>query len=157
MKRYVVMFIVIFVIFFFWKNKPVDLSKYTSQVKQVEIKGEIKKPGVYEVKRDATIKDIIEEAGGLLQTSDVSHLNLSYDIENNGVIVVRKVEEIKKISINSATIEELDSLSGIGPAIAKRIVEYRAEKPFATLEEIMNVKGIGLKMFERIKDSICVK
>lgn len=60
-------------------------------------------------------------------------------------------------NINSATPEELDKLPGIGPAIANRIVEYRQNKPFSNIEEIMNVKGIGEKKFAEIKDVITVR
>ena len=156
MKRYVILFLGLFILFFFWKNKPVDLSVYQSAYKKVEVKGEVEHPGVYEVKKDALIQDILEEAGGILRSGDVSHLNLTHNIENNGVIIVRTLEEPKKISINSATLEELDQLSGIGPSIANRIIEYRKNKPFSSLEELMEVKGIGEKLFEKIKEDICL-
>ena len=75
-------------------------------------------------------------------------------IENEGVIVVPKKTDKKKISINTASIEELDTLEGIGPAIAQRIIDYRDKKPFMTLEELKEVKGIGDKLFAKIKDNI---
>lgn len=66
--------------------------------------------------------------------------------------------ESKKININAATLEELDSLSGIGEATAKAIIEYREKNGgFKTIEEIMNVSGIKENKFNRIKDSICVE
>lgn len=156
MKRYVWLFLVLLVFGFFYKNKPVDLSKFRSEVKSVEVKGEVKRPGVYEVNQDAMVEEIIELAGGVLIGGDVSHLNLSHNIENNGVIVVRKQEQKRKISINAASLEELDQLNGIGKSIAQRIIDYRCVKPFASLEELMEVKGIGEKLFEKIKDQICL-
>ena len=61
------------------------------------------------------------------------------------------------ININTASSEELEKLSGVGKAMAKRIVEYRdTHGGFANKEEIMNVKGIGKKVFETIKNNICV-
>lgn len=63
-----------------------------------------------------------------------------------------------KVNINTATVEELDEkLTGVGPAIAKRIVDYRnSVGKFNSIEEIMNVSGIGEKTFEKFKDLICV-
>lgn len=61
------------------------------------------------------------------------------------------------VSINASTIEELDQLSGIGPAIAQRIIDYRLEFGlFQRLEDLMNVKGIKEKLFEKVKDLICL-
>ena len=63
----------------------------------------------------------------------------------------------KKININTATEEELESLKGIGPATAKNIISYREEYGgFSSIEEIKNVKRIGDKIFEKIKGDICV-
>jgi competence ComEA-like helix-hairpin-helix protein len=67
-------------------------------------------------------------------------------------------EEDAKININTATVEELSSLEGIGLNKANAIIAYRSENgPFAMIEDIKNVKGIGEKMFERIKDRITVE
>lgn len=65
---------------------------------------------------------------------------------------------LNKININTATVEELsENLSGIGESIAKRIVEYREHNgEFTNIEDLKNVSGIGDKMFENIKDLICV-
>ncbi|GEM_PF-5816304 len=69
-----------------------------------------------------------------------------------------KVEEVKKIDINNADIEELKILHGVGPVIAKRIIEYRKiHGRFNTIEEIMKVKGIGKKKFKEMKNMITVK
>ena len=66
-------------------------------------------------------------------------------------------EVIISVNINTAPKEELMLLDNIGTSKAEAIIEYREAKPFARIEDIMNVKGIGLKMFERIKDNICVE
>nr|WP_300939992.1 helix-hairpin-helix domain-containing protein [uncultured Dubosiella sp.] len=72
------------------------------------------------------------------------------------VIPTRNEQTARLVSINTATSEELQTLSGIGPAMAQRIIDYRQAQPFQTLEEIKNVKGIGEKMFEKIKEHICL-
>lgn len=133
---------------------PGGPENYVRVVKQVEIKGEVIRPGVYTVQWDASVADVIKEAGGANDQADLSSLSLSMTIENEGVIVVPKKVDKKKISINTATIEELDTLEGVGPAIAQRIIDYRNKKPFMTLEELKEVKGIGDKLFAKIKDNI---
>lgn len=62
-----------------------------------------------------------------------------------------------KVNINTAPVEVLQSLPGIGPALAERIVEYREETPFETIEDITNVKGIGQATFEKFQDLISVE
>ena len=69
----------------------------------------------------------------------------------------RGVELAGKINLNTATTEELDTLPGIGPALAQRIIEYReANGPFESIEGIINVSGIGEVTFEKLKDRITV-
>jgi comEA protein len=69
----------------------------------------------------------------------------------------QEAQEVKKININTATVEELATLPGIGDSMAKNIVEYRNNNGnFQTVEDLMNVKGIGEKKFEKIKDMITV-
>ena len=77
----------------------------------------------------------------------------SENLDDNG-----QISNLNKININTATVEELsENLSGIGETIAKRIVEYREHNgEFTNIEDIKNVSGIGDKMFESIKDHICV-
>lgn len=123
-------------------------------VKTVEIKGEVNQPGIYEVAWDADIEKIIEQAGGANKDADLSSIALAQIVANESVIVIPKKTQKKKISINSADLEELDTLPGIGPAIAQRIIEYRQKTPFTTLDELKEVKGIGDKIFDQIKDEI---
>ena len=78
-------------------------------------------------------------------------------IRGNYVQPTTITQENKKININSAKVDELDKLEGVGPAIAERIVEYRQKKPFRSIDEIMNVKGIGIKKYEIIKDFITIE
>ena len=67
-------------------------------------------------------------------------------------------QHIEKININTADSEELQKLKGIGPSIAERIISFRTSYgDYVTIEEIMEVKGIGEKTFEKIKEYICVK
>ena len=86
-------------------------------------------------------------------------------VESNETVIIKETENEQsektvsdKININTADSEELQKLYRIGPALAERIIEYRNSfGDFVTIEEIMEVKGIGEKTFEKIKDEICVK
>lgn len=123
---------------------------------QVEIKGAIQNPGVYTLKRNSSISSLIQMSGGLLENSDTSRISFNYILQDKDVVVIPEKQDEKLISINSATLEELQTLPGIGPAIAQRIMEYRKSNTFQSLEQIQNVKGIGLAMFNKIKDKICL-
>lgn len=121
---------------------------------QAEIRGEVYNPGVYSIDADETLESLIEKAGGLKETADLGSLSLLKKILHQDVIVIPEKEEAVKISINSATLEELMTLKGIGESKARNIIEYREQNSFHALEDIMNVKGIGSKIFEKIKDHI---
>lgn len=133
-----------------------SLDKYSSKTKHIEIKGEVNLPSIYEVAQDATVFDVIEIAGGLTINASVESINQNKNLINNEVIVIPKKSETKLISINSASIEELDSLKGIGPSTAQRILDFRVQTPFGKIEDIMQVKGIKEGLFNKIKDQICL-
>ncbi len=88
---------------------------------------------------------------------------IDYDRKPHFKVIRGEYDEIavpaitdSRININTATLEELDKLEGIGPVIAERIILYREKNPFSSIEQIMNVKGIGKKKYDAIKDSITV-
>lgn len=143
----------------------------------IDIKGEVKKPGVYEVKRDDRVIDVITLAGGLTDLADERQINLAQKLEDEMVIYVPKEGEedveIAAISsmqtkmtqadgeelirLNEASSEELQTLQGIGPAKAEAIIQYRDEHgPFQHVEDLLNVSGIGEKTLENIKDEIAI-
>lgn len=155
MKRKVLLFF--FLLFLFYtRNQIIDMSVYQSDTKEIEVKGEVQKPGVYEVAYDATIEEVLQECGGTLEQADLSRINQTMRLPDQSVLVVPKVQEQQLISINQATKEELMTLSGVGESTAQRIIEYRQDHSFQTIEDIMNVKGIKEKLFEKIKDFICL-
>lgn len=169
---------------------------------KVDIKGEVKKPGVYEVEINKRISDVISLAGGVTSNADTSVTNLSKKVFDEMVIIVYSKKEVasfgetKKlestnqtkcknneklvnnscvltdsfsnnnndlpnktniININTATIDDLMNLSGIGESKAKSIVEYRMKNgKFKKIEDILNVSGIGESLFEKIKSNITV-
>ena len=106
------------------------------------------------VDAEYTTGEILKKAGGLKKGADVSGINQTQDLSDHSVLVVGKQQEQKKISINSATEKELQTLTGIGPSMAQRIIAYRSQQPFQTIEDIMKVKGIKEKLFAKIKEQI---
>lgn len=88
------------------------------------------------------------------QTCDMTRFNPDTVLKQNDIIVLYPISD-KRISINQASLEELESLPGIGPSIASRIIDYRNEYGFfQKLEDIMLVKGIKLSIYNKIKDLI---
>lgn len=85
-------------------------------------------------------------------------MNLSAVVKDREVVSIRTVPQTQEttVSLSSATLEELTKLPGVGPAIAQRILEYRDTEGFASLEDLMNVKGIGEKTFEKLSPYICL-
>ena len=137
----------------------------------VDIKGAVKNPGVYQMKVGDRVKDALEAAGGLTEEADSQKVNLAKRLEDQMVIVVPKVgeeaEEIPagetrkeatkegKVNINTATVEELKTLKGVGEKKAEAIIEYRKKNgSFQTKEDLMKVRGIGKKLFESFQERI---
>ena len=138
----------------------------------VDIKGEVKKPGVYQMKAGDRVKDAIDAAGGLTAEADSQKVNLAQRVEDQMVIVVPKIGEEGdaaipagatskeaskegKVNINTATVEELKTLKGVGEKKAEAIIEYRKKNgSFKTKEDLMKVRGIGKKLFESFEERI---
>ena len=135
----------------------------------VDVKGAVKHPGVFETTKDKRVKDLIEEAGGLLDDADTSTLNLSQKVKDQMIIYVLKHGEKPKqisdgstsstngdvININTANKEQLMKISGVGKTKAEAIISYREKNgDFKKKEDITKVHGIGKATFEKIKDKI---
>ncbi|WP_252235149.1 helix-hairpin-helix domain-containing protein [Clostridium sp. CH2] len=155
-------------------NEDEKIEKLKDKNIVVEIKGEVKKPDVYQLNDESIVKDVIEIAGGLTEEADISNINRAQKLKNHELIYIHNKSEVKdnvsyaqntvttsnnsgKININCAQLEELKNLNGIGEAKAKRIIEYRENiGAFNSIEDIKNIDGIGEKSFEKLKDQIDV-
>ncbi len=164
---------------------PTSVAESPTPQKQkniiAHICGGVKSPGVYTMPDNSRVKDFIDAAGGASRDGITDAINLARIVRDGEKIVIPQAgktvadnengstgsepvlynshEENKgKIDINTATLAGLDSIPGIGPVIAQRIIDHRnANGNFKSVEDIKNVKGIGEKTFEKIKDYIEVK
>ena len=146
----------------------------------IDINGAVKNPGIYELKEGMRLNDAINAAGGFTEDANLDyiskHVNKARVIVDGEKIYLPKVgEEVTsieesssnndnnnflntgKININTASKSQLTTLKGIGETYAQRIIDYRNNKRFSSIEDIKNVKGIGDKTFEQIKDDITIE
>ena len=155
----------------------------THRMVSVYICGEVNNPGVYEVEAGSILNDVVMMAGGLTPRAASETINLVYIIDANVSVYIpaqgqesvdseyiRAPEQTlwgntaqdsgpdaaSMVNINSASREQLMTLPGIGEVTADAIIEYREQNPFARIEDIMNVSGIGEAKFNSIRDFICV-
>ncbi len=141
---------------FLYDVKPVNLKQLQKETIQVNVTGEVKQEGEYELPVYAVVKDVLEMAEPT-EDADLSTINPDQILHDRDCIVImKKIEEAGiKISINQADIDELCKLPGIGKSTAEKIIEYRETNGyFQSLEDLMRVKGIGKAKFEKIKDLI---
>ena len=130
----------------------------------VHVAGAVHNPGVFRLPAGSRVQDAIFEAGGGRDDADLHRLNLAAHIHDGQRIYVPLVITVTEngdqtglINLNTANQRDLETLPGIGPEIAKRIIEYRTKHgPFAAIEEIVNVDRIGPKTLENIKDLVSV-
>ena len=144
----------------------------------VHVVGEVNAPGIVKVPEGTRLYNVIEKAGGMTKNAQTDYLNLADTVKDGQQIRVISKKEYKKlkkkshgesqkesqggsdssglININTATADELQTLSGIGEVRAKAIVEYRTQNGnFSKIEDIKNVSGIGDATFNNIKSQIC--
>jgi competence protein ComEA len=138
----------------------------------VSVQGAVATPGVYSLPGDSRVIDLIDAAGGTTSQAIVDELNLAARLRDEQQISVpsrdnaapdldTSLEALEdasgRIDINTATARELETLPGIGPALAQAIVENRNEGgPFTSVDDLARVKGISTRMVEELRDSIVV-
>ncbi|WP_434063771.1 helix-hairpin-helix domain-containing protein [Priestia megaterium] len=153
------------------------ISSQDSPFVMVDIKGAVQKPGVYQLPKDARVKDALAQAGGATKEADLRQLNLASKLQDEMAVYIPAAgEEIPTsspvssisssgtsndqplVNINTANTDELQTLNGIGPSKASAIISYREENGlFQTVEDLGQVSGIGEKSLEKIKAQITVQ
>lgn len=130
----------------------------------VYLVGEVKNPGVIELASSARLYEAVEKAGGLTDQADETRINLSQRLKDEDKILIparrddaeNAEEEDRLVDINTASLEKLKTLPGIGDVTAQKIIDQREKEAFSSIEDIMKVPGIGKKTFETIRDLIVV-
>ena len=158
-------------------KKEKEVENISTKEVTVYVSGAINNPGIVTLNQGDRLSDAVDKLGGMTEDADFNQVNLAIKVEDEKHYIIPKIgekieilveqrqesalenkENSTKININSATIEELDTLPGVGEATANKILNYRNENgKFNSIEEIKNVNGIGDKKYEEIKDLISVK
>jgi competence protein ComEA len=149
---------------------PVATSASPAPTLIVDVAGEVRKPGVYEFAEGQRVIDAVNEAGGPTGKADLSSLNLAAPLTDGTQVMVPSSAGAPGapvgtgttggtglVNINTASATELETLSGIGEVLAAEIVSYRTENgPFASVDELDEVSGIGPATLEDIRDQVTV-
>lgn len=151
-----------------------DTVQQTATAKaMVHVDGAVVSPGVYELSFGSRVCDALDAAGGLAEDADTSQINLAAEIADGEKVYIPREGEVVTnvgtsqagtnasdsglVNINTATVEQLDTLPGVGEATATAIVKDREQNgAFTSPEDLMRVSGIGEKKFERLEGLICV-
>ena len=148
----------------------IEREKENSEV-FVHISGAVKNPGIIKLDSSKRVVDALERAGGPTDEADLDRINLAAKLHDEEKIYIPKIGEMNnneissllssgesnstgKININTADSTELQKIPGVGAKTAEKIINYRSQNSFSSIDDIKNVDGIGDKKFESMKDYI---
>lgn len=153
--RYILVIVVAYMLMIASFN-PIGFNEYNKESISVSVSGCGIEQQELTLENYSTLQDVFELIT-LNQHADLSAFNPSLYIHDNDKIIIPCIQEKQKISINTATLEQLTQLDGIGESTALKIIEYRTNIGlFQSIEEIMNIPGIKEARFNKIKDDICL-
>ena len=149
---------------------PLEFESISMQTLMVDVAGAVVNPGVYSLPLNARVVEAIKAAGGLKKGADTSDINQARILKDgeqiyvypaalsgNGGVSRPAVRKNGPIMINRATVKDFESLDGIGPVLANRIVSYRKSNgPFIAIEDLLKVPGIGQSKFAQFKEKLRV-
>ncbi|MFQ8697624.1 helix-hairpin-helix domain-containing protein [Peptoniphilus harei] len=153
------------------KELEIEKAPEESEEIMVHISGAVNSPGILRLDSSKRMVDALDLAGGAREDADLDRVNLAARLHDEEKIYIPKVGEVQenmttlvsspsssgpasKININSADLSELTKIPGVGEKTAQKILDYRANNSFSSIEDIKNVPGIGDKKFESMKDYI---
>jgi competence protein ComEA len=135
----------------------------------VHAAGAVQQPGVYELPGGARVTDLIDAAGGPMADADLDQLNLAAPVTDGERVYVPRVGEVVPLAsasgatpagpldLNTATLEQLDALPGVGPATAQAIIDERDRRGgFTSVDDLLDVRGIGPAKLEQLRDLVTV-
>jgi competence protein ComEA len=154
-----------------FKKKETNVKNVIVRTYMVDVKGAVMKPGVYQVGMNNRVNDVIKLAGGFNSTADLTKVNLAQKLKDEMVVYVPVKGEVglptndvgvsngsKQVDINHATAVELETIPGIGPSKAQKILDYIQQNgPFNSIEQLDNVNGFGQKTVENLKPYIIIQ
>ena len=148
---------------------PFEIEPATTQTVMVDVAGGVMRPGVYSLPLNSRVVEAIKAAGGLKKGADTSDINQARILKDGEQIYVypsvsgfpgnagAPVRKNGPIMINRATSKDFESLDGIGPVLASRIIAYRKTNgPFTAIEDLLKVPGIGQSKFDQFKSKLRV-
>ncbi|CAB4793039.1 unannotated protein [freshwater metagenome] len=149
---------------------PLEIESISMQTLMVDVAGAVVNPGVYSLPLNARVVEAIKAAGGLKKGADTSDINQARILKDgeqiyvypaalsgNGGVSRPAIRKNGPIMINRATVKDFESLDGIGPVLANRIVTYRKTNgPFSAIEDLLKVPGIGQSKFAQFKEKLRV-
>jgi len=148
---------------------PLEITDIALQTLMVDVAGAVTNPGVYSLPLNSRVVEAIKAAGGLKKGADTSDINQARILKDGEQIYVypaatafsrstgTPVRKNGPIMINRATAKDFESLDGIGPVLANRIVTYRKSNgPFTAVEDLLKVQGIGQSKFAQFKEKLRV-
>ncbi len=151
-----------FMLYFMMDNGNQNNELMVNKTIIVQIAGEVERPNVYEIQVGMRLRELIELAGGYTKDANIEVVNEAIELKDEMKITIPKLQEdgssqTGKVNINTAGLEELMTLRGIGEVKAQSIIDFRETYGyFHSIEEIKLVSGIGDKTYESIKDDICI-
>jgi len=150
---------------------PVETQVVPDSIITVHVAGFVLSPGLVELAQDARVADAVAAAGGLRPGADTSGVNLAAPLGDGEQVVIpgppdqpngsadgrSATDGDGRVRINQATVAELETLPGVGPVLAQRILEFREEHgPFQTVEDLLDVPGIGEAKLASLRDLLIV-